>query len=84
MGQGSNDAAKKDAQTMLRKGTLLWHGKCRNAHDESTAFGSKVDETTANLSHPNQLASRTTNIREQGGRTVPGEVAILCQEVVEV
>eukprot|EP00984_Skeletonema_dohrnii_P028984 scaffold19265_cov75-Skeletonema_dohrnii-CCMP3373.AAC.2 len=62
---------------------LLRHGAYRNAQDESTAFGSKFDETTATLSQPNQLASRTT-IREEGGRNVPGEVAILCQEVVEV
>jgi len=73
---GCTDYAKKG-------GVCMRHGAFRNIHDESTAFGSKFDDTTANLSQPNQLASRTT-IREQGGRGVLGEVAILCQEVVEV
>jgi len=75
-----NEECTNQAQ---KGGLCMRHGAFRNTNDESTAFGSKFDETTATLSQPNQLASRTT-IREQGGRTVPGEVAFLCQEILEV
>ena len=74
--EGCTNNAKKG-------GVCMRHGAYRNTQDGSTAFGSKFDDTTANLSQPNHLASRTT-IRYQGGRSVPAEVAILCQEVVEV
>ena len=48
-------------------------------------FGSEYDETTASQTLLNQRASRAT-VREvqQGGSRVPEEVAILCQEIVEV
>ena len=81
----SNDAAVMNVQTKLRKVDYvggMGHFAIQR-YDESTAFGSELDETTATLSQPNQLASRTA-IREQGGRSVPGEVAILCQEILEV
>ena len=59
------------------------HGAYRKLHDES-AFGSGFDEaTTTTQFQPNQLASRPS-IRRQGGRSVPEEVAILCQEIFEI
>ena len=65
-----------------RKGGLCWrHGPYRKTHDESTAFGSELELTTATQSH--HRASRAA-IRGQGGSNVPGEVTILCQEIVEV
>ena len=69
-----------------KRGGVCWrHGANRNAHDQSTAFGSEYDETTTTQTLPNQHASRAT-VREvqQGGSSVPGEVTILCQEIVEV
>ena len=60
------------------------HGANRTNNDESTVFGSKFDMTTATLTLPNQRASRSTSREGQGGDSVPGEVAILCQEIVEV
>eukprot|EP00985_Skeletonema_marinoi_P004230 scaffold1850_cov131-Skeletonema_marinoi.AAC.6 len=67
-----------------RGGMCMRHGAYRNSHDESTAFGSGFDETaTTTQFQPNQLASRPS-IRRQGGRSVPDEVAILCQEIFEI
>jgi len=62
---------------------VCWrHGANRNTHDESTAFGSEFEMTTATQTLPNQRASRVANRGE--GSSVPEEVAILCQEIVEV
>ena len=60
------------------------HGAHRNANDESTAFGSLAFELTS-VTQPrsNQHASDTF-ITGRGGKSVPGEVAILCQEICEV
>ena len=76
----SNEGCTKQVQ---RGGLCMRHGTFRTAHDESTAFGSGFDETTANLSFPNQSALEPS-IRRQGGRSIPGEVAMLCQETFEV
>jgi len=69
----------------LRGGVCRRHGANRNTHDQSTAFGSEFERTTATQLLPNQRALRDT-VREvqQGGSSVPGEVTILCQEIVEV
>ena len=56
----------------------------RNTHDESTAFGSEYEETTAAQTLPNQPVSRAV-VRGRGRRrSVPGEVTIVCQEIVKV
>ena len=69
----------------VKRGGVCWrHGANRNTHDESTAFGSEFDMTTASKTLPNQRASRAA-VREGHERSsVPGEVTILCQEIVEV
>ena len=56
------------------------HGAYRNAQDESTAFGSEFEKTTATQTH---RASRAA-IGGQEESSVPGEVTILCEEIVEV
>jgi len=69
---------------LVVKGGVCWrHGAYRNRHDESTAFGSEFEKTTATQTLPNHRASRAA-VREQQGRSVPEEVTILCQEIVEV
>ena len=59
-------------------------GAYRTNNDDSTAFGSKLDMTTATQTLPNQHASRSTAREGQEGDSVPVEVSILCQEIVEV
>jgi hypothetical protein len=44
---------------------------------------SEFEETTAALTLPNERASRAA-VRGQEARCVPGEVTILCQEIIEV
>jgi len=67
-----------------KRGGVCWkHGAYRNTHYESTAFGSEYDKTTATQTQPNQRAFRAA-IRGQEGISVPEEVTILCQEIVEV
>ena len=58
-------------------------GAGENTNDESTAFGSEFEQTTATRSHPNDRASEPS-VRGRDGESVPGEVAILCQEIYEV
>ena len=74
---GCTNGAKK-------RGLCYRHGAYQNTNDESTAFGSEFEKTTATatLSLPNEFASRPPIIG-QGG-SVPDEVAIVCQEIVEV
>ena len=67
----------------IKGGVCKRHGAYHNTHDESTAFGSKYDETTATLTLPIQLASRATG-RGLEEVHVPGEVTLLCQEIVGV
>ena len=76
MGQSSNDDK--------RRGVCRRHGANRNTYDESTAFGSEFDKTTATLTLPIERASRPAVRGRQDGSSVPGEVTILCQEIVEV
>ena len=64
----------------LRGGVCRRHGAYRNAHDESTAFESKFDETTATRNLPHQSVDGALDERRTG---VPGEV-VICQEIVEV
>ena len=70
-----------ECRNQAQKGGVCWrHGANRNANDESTAFGSEFEQTTAARTLPNDRATGPPII-EQG---VPGEVAILCQEIFEV
>jgi len=64
---------------------VCWrHGAYRSTHDESTAFGSEFDMTTATQTIPNHRAPRAAVREGKEGSSVPGEVTILCQEIVEV
>ena len=74
--EGCTNQAKKG-------GVCKRHGAYRNAQDESTAFGSEYERTTATQSLPNQRTSRSS-LSESGRRIVPEEVTILCREIVEV
>ena len=74
MGQMLNDAAVKVAQIMLRCAIDMGH---ITSQTMITAFGSEVEQTTAARSEPNE---HETGI----ARGVPGEVAILCEEIFEV
>ena len=67
----------------VRGGVCIRHGAYRNALDESTAFGSEYEKTTATKTLPNQRASRSS-LRESERISVPEEVTILCQETAEV
>jgi hypothetical protein len=73
-------------RNIVVKGGVCWrHGANRNTQDESTAFGSELELTNATttqiISH--HRASRAA-VRRQEESTVPGEVTILCEEIVEV
>ena len=59
------------------------HGAYRNTQDESTAFGSELELTTATQTIGHRRASRAA-VRGQEENDVPGEVTILCEEIVEV
>ena len=63
-----------------RRGVCCRHGAKRAPNDESTAFESKFDETTATLNLPHQSAGGAL---DEGRTGVPGEV-VICQEIVEV
>ena len=66
------------------KGGVCWrHGANRNTQDESTAFGSEFEMTTATQTISLHRASRAA-IRGQEGSRVPDEVTVLCEEIVEV
>ena len=65
----------------MRKGVCTRHGAKRIPNDESTAFESKFDETTATMNLIHQSAGGAIDERRTG---VPGEVVIFCQEIVEV
>ncbi len=59
-------------------GVCRRHGAYRNTNDESTAFGSELEETTtATRFHTNEHASKAFITRRGGEESVPGEVAIL-------
>ena len=65
-------------------GVCTRHGAYRNTNDESNAFESEFEQTTAAQSQPNGHASRSPIIGQGVAQGVPGEVAILCQEIFEV
>jgi hypothetical protein len=68
----------------VRGGVCRRHGVYRNKNEESTAFGSEeFEEATVARSQLNQQASEPS-ITERGGQSIPGEVSIFCQEIVEV
>ncbi len=76
----SSEGCTNQAQ---RRGVCKRHGAYHNTQDESTAFGSEFETTTATQTLPNQRdSSAATNGVE--GSSVPGEVTIMCQEIVEV
>ena len=68
---------------VVKGGVCIRHGAHRNKNDESTAFGSEFDQTTTTPSQSN-AHSPEASITGGGGAKVPGEVAILCQEIYEV
>jgi hypothetical protein len=79
-----NDAGREGCANQAKRGGVCKrHGAFRSTNDESTAFRSEFDMTTAQT-QPNQRASRSTAREGHEGHNVPGEVAILCQEIVEV
>ena len=68
-----------------KRGGVCWrHGASRNTHETSTVFGSEFEITTATKTLPNQTVSRVAVREGQEGSGIPREVAILCQEIVEV
>ena len=76
----SREGCTRQAQ---RGGVCKRHGSNRNAQDESTAFGSEFELTNATQTISHHRASRAA-VRGLEERTVPGEVTILCEEIVEV
>ena len=66
-----------------RGGVCKRHGAYHNTNDESTAFGSESEMTAATKTLPNLRAFRAT-ARDGQGDNVPVEVAVLCEEIVEV
>ena len=66
-------------------GVCRRHGAYRNTNDESTAFGSELEQTAAARSQPSERASSSLSIiKKDAVQGVPGEVAILCHEIFEV
>ena len=76
----SSEGCTNQAQ---RRGVCKRHGAYLNTQDESTAFGSEYERTTATQALPNQRASRSS-LSESGRRIVPEEVTIICREIEEV
>ena len=68
--------------TVVKGGVCSRHGAYHNTNDESTAFGSEFEQTTATLPQPNDHNSGPCIIGQEG-RRAPGEVAIVCQEILE-
>ena len=64
-------------------GVCKRHGAHRNIQDESTAFGSEFEMTTATQTLPSQRASRAA-VRGQEDSSVPGEVSVFSREIVQV
>jgi len=69
----------KDAP--IQRGVCCRHGASRTLHDESTAFRSEFEKTTATLTIPNQNNPAASDKRKSSG--IPEEV-VICQEIVEV
>ena len=72
------------ANRVVKGGVCVRHGAHRNANDESTAFGSELEQTTADQFQPNESAAGSSILGQGVAQGVPGEVAILCQEIVEI
>ena len=68
---------------VVKGGVCKRHGANSSAQDGSTAFGSEFERTTAAETQTNQGASEAAS-RGSERRSVPEEVTILCQEIVEV
>ena len=66
-----------------RGGLCRRHSAYRSTQDESTAFGSEYEKTTATQTSTNKCASGSAPRGLERG-SVPEEVTILCQEIVEV
>ena len=64
------------------RGVCYRHKAYRNTNDESTAFGSELEQTPVTQSLSNEHGPGTST--GQRGRGIPGKVAILCQEIFEV
>ena len=69
----------------VRNGVCRRHGAYRNPLDESTvlfgSLGSQFDMTTATLP---PWSSGAAVRGQQGGSSVPEEVTVICEEIVEV
>lgn len=73
-----------EGANQVQRGGVCWrHGANRITHNESTAFGSEFEKTTATRTSPNQRAPRAAAREGQEGSRVPQEVAILCQDIIE-
>ena len=69
----------------VKGGVCKRHGAHRNVLDESTAFGgSEFELTTATQTRSNRRASRVVMRGQEESTSVPEEVTIFCQEIVEV
>ena len=66
----------------VRRGLCCRHGAY--LQDESTAFGSKLEMTTATQTTISHQRASNAAVRGQEESSVPEEVTILCQEIVEV
>ncbi|KAK1736803.1 hypothetical protein QTG54_012248 [Skeletonema marinoi] len=73
-----------EGANQVQRGGVCWrHGANRITHNESTAFGSEFEKTTATRTSPNQRAPRAAAREGQEGSRVFQEVAILCQDIIE-
>ena len=69
----------------VKGGVCRRHGAYRNTNnDESTVFGSEFEQSTVARSQSNEHATGPQIIGPGVAQGVPGEVTILCQEIVEV
>ena len=64
----------------VKGGVCCTHGARRTPNDESTAFESEFEKTTATLNLPHQSVDGALDERRTD---VPGEV-VICQEIVGV
>eukprot|EP00984_Skeletonema_dohrnii_P010927 scaffold4300_cov116-Skeletonema_dohrnii-CCMP3373.AAC.6 len=84
MVQRLNYVAAKDAQTKSSEEECAEGMGYIAIKRFIAAFGSEFEMAAATQTLPNQGASRAAMIDGQVGSNVPREVAILCQEIVEV
>ena len=69
-------------KSIQKGGACIRHGAYHNTSDQSTAFGSEYEKTTASHTPTSQSALGAVPRGSERG-SVPEEVTILCQEIVE-